>query len=79
MLKEKQEKARLENITDSEQAIADLNRRHERDKQILLEENKKLNTEIESVSFLFLFWVLLVVVVVVSVFFFFTRILFVFS
>lgn len=56
MLKEKQEKARLENITDSEQAIADLNRRHERDKQILLEENKKLNTEIESVSFNFDFF-----------------------
>lgn len=50
MLKEKQEKARLENITDSEQAIADLNRRHEREKQILLEDNKKLNSEIESVS-----------------------------
>lgn len=51
LLKEKQEKARLENITDSEQTIAELNRRYDRDKQILLEENKKLNCEVESVSF----------------------------
>lgn len=47
------EKSRLEAISDSEQMIAELNRRHERDKQILLEDNKKLSSNIEFVSFYF--------------------------
>ncbi|XP_018577381.1 serine/threonine-protein kinase Genghis Khan [Anoplophora glabripennis] len=49
-LKEKVEKSRLEAISDSEQMIAELNRRHERDKQILLEDNKKLSSNIEFLT-----------------------------
>lgn len=52
-LKEKLEKSRLEAISDAEQMIADLNRRHERDKQILMEDNKKLSSNVEFVSFCF--------------------------
>ncbi|XP_060520410.1 serine/threonine-protein kinase Genghis Khan isoform X2 [Cylas formicarius] len=48
-LKEKWEKSKLEVIADTEQTFAELNRRHERDKQILADENKKLN---ETVDFL---------------------------
>lgn len=55
-MKDKQEKARLENISDSEQTIAELNHRHEREKQMMLEDNKKLSSEVELVSFVcFLF------------------------
>lgn len=50
ILKEKQEKARLEAAVDSEQLIAELNRRHEREKQILMEENDKLAANVEFVS-----------------------------
>lgn len=49
------EKCRLEAISDSDQMIAELNRRHERDKQILLEDNKKLSSNIDFVSFYFNF------------------------
>lgn len=50
MLKEKQEKARLEAVVDSEQAIAELNHRNEREKQILREDNDKLAANVEFVS-----------------------------
>lgn len=45
------EKARQEAISDTDQMIADLSKRHERDKQILLEDNKKLSSNVEFVSF----------------------------
>jgi serine/threonine-protein kinase MRCK len=49
-LKEKQEKHRVEAISESEQMIAELNRRHDRDKQILLDDNHKLTSNVEFVS-----------------------------
>lgn len=61
-LKEKQEKHRVEVISDSEQMIAELNRRHERDKQILLDDNQKLTSNVEFVSFIYfiLFYFILI-------------------
>ncbi|KAJ8981694.1 hypothetical protein NQ317_003415 [Molorchus minor] len=50
LLKEKLEKSRLEAISDSEQMIAELNRRHDRDKQILLEDNNKLSSNVEFLT-----------------------------
>lgn len=55
MLKEKQEKARLEAVVDSEQTIAELNHRHEREKQILREDNDKLAANVDFVSFWYIF------------------------
>lgn len=52
MLKERQEKARAEALSDSEQVIMELNRRHEREKNILLEDNNKLHVNVNLVSFL---------------------------
>lgn len=49
-LKEKQEKARKEAVVDSEQAIIELSHRHEREKQMLREDNQKLTTHVEFVS-----------------------------
>lgn len=37
-------------MTDSEEALAELNRRHDREKKLLREENVKLITELETVS-----------------------------
>ncbi|XP_024946163.1 serine/threonine-protein kinase Genghis Khan isoform X1 [Cephus cinctus] len=48
--KEKLDAARLENITDSEETINELNRRHEREKMMLVEENKKLMIELGSMT-----------------------------
>lgn len=50
LTKEKLDAARLENITDSEETINELNRRHEREKIMLAEENKKLLIELGSVN-----------------------------
>ncbi|XP_034934095.1 serine/threonine-protein kinase Genghis Khan isoform X2 [Chelonus insularis] len=50
LTKEKLDAARLENITDSEETINELNRRHEREKIMLAEENKKLLLELSSVT-----------------------------
>jgi serine/threonine-protein kinase MRCK len=49
-LKEKQEKHRVEAISESEQMIAELNRRHDRDKQILLDDNHKLTSNVEFLT-----------------------------
>ncbi|XP_066587134.1 serine/threonine-protein kinase Genghis Khan isoform X2 [Prorops nasuta] len=48
--KEKLDAARLENITDSEETINELSRRHEREKIMLVEENKKLMLELNTVT-----------------------------
>ncbi|CAH0547054.1 unnamed protein product [Brassicogethes aeneus] len=40
------EKGRLENATDTEQTIFELKRRHERDKQIMTEDNSKLSAQV---------------------------------
>ncbi|CAK9826126.1 Serine/threonine-protein kinase Genghis Khan [Anthophora retusa] len=50
LTKEKLDAARLENITDSEETINELNRRHEREKIMLVEENKKLMLELSTVT-----------------------------
>ncbi|XP_076620602.1 serine/threonine-protein kinase gek isoform X3 [Colletes latitarsis] len=50
LTKEKLDAARLENITDSEETINDLNRRHEREKTMLVEENKKLMLELNTLT-----------------------------
>ncbi|KOC59824.1 Serine/threonine-protein kinase Genghis Khan [Habropoda laboriosa] len=50
LTKEKLDAARLENITDSEETISELNRRHEREKIMLVEENKKLMLELSTVT-----------------------------
>lgn len=50
LTKEKLDAARLENITDSEETINELNRRHEREKIMLVEENKKLVLELSALT-----------------------------
>ncbi|XP_019696393.1 serine/threonine-protein kinase Genghis Khan isoform X3 [Harpegnathos saltator] len=50
LTKEKLDAARLENITDSEETINELSRRHEREKIMLVEENKKLMLELGALT-----------------------------
>ncbi|XP_018311674.1 serine/threonine-protein kinase MRCK beta isoform X3 [Mycetomoellerius zeteki] len=50
LTKEKLDAARLENITDSEETINELNRRHDRERIILVEENKKLVLELGALT-----------------------------
>ncbi|XP_077254399.1 serine/threonine-protein kinase gek isoform X3 [Temnothorax americanus] len=50
LTKEKLDAARLENITDSEETINELSRRHEREKIMLVEENKKLVLELGALT-----------------------------
>ncbi|XP_076236066.1 serine/threonine-protein kinase gek [Calliopsis andreniformis] len=50
LTKEKLDAARLENITDSEETINELNRSHEREKIMLVEENKKLMLELNTLT-----------------------------
>lgn len=52
LAKDKLDSSRLESLTDSEEQIAELSRRHDRDKLLLLEENKKLIIEVEQVRLL---------------------------
>lgn len=53
--KDKLDSSRLESMTDSEETIAELSRRHDRDKLILLEENKKLIIEVDQVIFNYMY------------------------
>lgn len=55
LLKEKQEKARLEALADTEQAM-ELNHRHEREKQLLRDDNNKLASDVEFVSFVYFYF-----------------------
>uniref|UniRef100_A0A146KPS6 non-specific serine/threonine protein kinase n=2 Tax=Lygus hesperus TaxID=30085 RepID=A0A146KPS6_LYGHE len=48
--KDKLDTARLENMTDSEEALSEQARRHERERLLLLEENKKLAMDIDTLS-----------------------------
>lgn len=50
LLKEKQEKARVEAMTDSEQMINELTRRFDREKLLLLEDNNKLTSNIQFLT-----------------------------
>jgi serine/threonine-protein kinase MRCK len=52
--KEKLDAARLEELTDNEETIAELKRRYEREKLMLLEDNKKLMMDLDSVSVTFI-------------------------
>lgn len=54
-MKEKMEKSRQEAATETEQIVLELKRRHDREKQILLEDNNKLSSNVEFVSFSLLF------------------------
>lgn len=49
LAKDKLDSSRLENLTDSEETIAEMARRHDRDRLILFEENKKLLMEVDEV------------------------------
>nr|XP_023026524.1 serine/threonine-protein kinase Genghis Khan isoform X1 [Leptinotarsa decemlineata]XP_023026525.1 serine/threonine-protein kinase Genghis Khan isoform X1 [Leptinotarsa decemlineata]XP_023026526.1 serine/threonine-protein kinase Genghis Khan isoform X1 [Leptinotarsa decemlineata] len=46
MLREKLDKSRSEAVSDSEQILAEVNRRHDRDKQMLAEDNKNLSSNV---------------------------------
>jgi serine/threonine-protein kinase MRCK len=50
LLKDKLEKSRMDSLTDSEETIAEMKRMHEREKLMLLEDNKKLMMDLDSVS-----------------------------
>lgn len=55
-LKEKQEKARLEALVDNEQTISELNHRRDMEKQMMLEDNNKLQSNVHFVSLLSFFF-----------------------
>ena len=57
LAKDKLDAARLEELTDSEEAIAELKRRHEREKLLLLEDNKKLVMDLDTVSVHFIMYI----------------------
>lgn len=40
----------MESLTDSEETISELRKRHEREKKMLLEDNRKLHSELEMVT-----------------------------
>ncbi|XP_073988373.1 serine/threonine-protein kinase gek [Rhodnius prolixus] len=48
--KEKLDSSRLETLTDSEEALSEQARRHDREKIMLLEENKKLAIDVDALS-----------------------------
>ncbi|XP_065345680.1 serine/threonine-protein kinase Genghis Khan isoform X4 [Cloeon dipterum] len=50
ILKDKFDKSRLESLTDSEETISEIKRIHERDKLILIEDNKKLIQDTNTLS-----------------------------
>jgi len=52
LLREKVDHLRLENLTENEETISELKRIHDREKLMLVEENKRLIAELEKVSFL---------------------------
>ncbi|XP_050095559.1 serine/threonine-protein kinase MRCK beta isoform X1 [Anopheles aquasalis] len=48
--REKLDSSRLESLTDSEETILELRKRHEREKKILLDDNRKLISDLEMIS-----------------------------
>lgn len=50
LAKEKLDASRLESLTDNEETIAELTRRHDREKIMLLEDNKKLAMDLDKVN-----------------------------
>ena len=49
-LKERQEQVRHDALSETDEALADLRRRHDHEKLILQDENQKLITDIDRVS-----------------------------
>ena len=49
-LKERQEQVRHDAVSEKDEALADLRRRHDHEKLILQDENQKLITDIDRVS-----------------------------
>uniref|UniRef100_A0A336K2J9 non-specific serine/threonine protein kinase n=1 Tax=Culicoides sonorensis TaxID=179676 RepID=A0A336K2J9_CULSO len=49
-LREKLDASRLESFTDNEETILELRKRHEREKKMLLDDNRKLISELEMLS-----------------------------
>lgn len=49
-VRDKLDSSRLESLTDSEETIAELRKRHDREKKILLDDNRKLITELEMLG-----------------------------
>lgn len=44
--------SRLESMTDAEEALAEMTRRNDREKKLLREENAKIISEFEAVSYI---------------------------
>jgi len=49
-VRDKLDSTRLESLTDSEETIAELRKRHDREKKILLDDNRKLISELEMLG-----------------------------
>lgn len=49
-MREKLDSSRLESITDSEETISEMKKRHDREMKILLDDNRKLINELDVVS-----------------------------
>lgn len=49
-MREKLDSSRLESITDSEETISELRKRHDREMKILLDDNRKLINELDMIS-----------------------------
>jgi len=58
LLKDKFDKSRMESLTDSEETISEIKRMHERDKLILIEDNKKLIQDNNTVRQFFIISIL---------------------
>ena len=48
--RDKLDTTRLESLTDSEETILELRKRHDREKKILLDDNRKLISDLEILS-----------------------------
>lgn len=48
--RDKLDSSRLESLTDSEETISELRKRHEREKKILVDDNRKMIAELEMLS-----------------------------
>lgn len=49
-VRDKFDSSRLESLTDSEETLSELRKRHEREKKMLLDDNRKLHGELEMVT-----------------------------
>lgn len=49
-VREKMDSTRLETLNDSEETLTELRKRNEREKKILLDDNRKLINELEMLS-----------------------------